>query len=88
MAGLAVQALTIGGFSVALGAFSLTAAVLVVLLFAVATIVALAQERALGRLQDAAPAVKRWGGRLLLLVGGWFIVLALLAGPFRGLFPV
>jgi hypothetical protein len=32
--------------------------------------------------------VKRWGGRILIAVGVWFLVLALFADFFEGVFPV
>lgn len=68
-AGLAGHALTSGEFTAATLAFTTTAVVLVVLLFAAARGVATAQQRLVERLQAGAPAVKHWGGYVLALVG-------------------
>lgn len=35
-----------------------------------------------------APTVKRWGGRIPLVVGSWFIAVAIFAGTFSPLFEV
>lgn len=66
----------------------MTAAVLVLLLFAAAVGVAVAQERLVEHLRAGAPAVKHWGGYVLMLVGGWFVVLGVFADTFSQLFPV
>jgi multisubunit Na+/H+ antiporter MnhB subunit len=60
----------------------------VVLLFAAAFGVARAEEATLDRVKAQAPTVKRWGGRILIAVGVWFLVLALFADFFEGVFPV
>jgi hypothetical protein len=60
----------------------------VVLLFALALLTATAQERTVQALRAGAPAVKRWGGRILLAVGAWLIALAVFAGFFARVFPV
>jgi hypothetical protein len=57
-------------------------------MFALALAIALAQERTVQSIQSRAPAVKRWGGRILLLVGAWFVALGVFAGFFADLFPV
>jgi hypothetical protein len=59
-----------------------------VLLFALALAIASAQERTLQSIQARTPAVKRWGGRILLLVGTWLVALGVFASFFAGLFPV
>jgi cytochrome c biogenesis protein CcdA len=51
--------------------------VLVILLFLMAVAVARAQQRVVERLRARSNDVKRWGGWVLLVVGGWFIVLAI-----------
>ncbi|HZD73192.1 MAG TPA: hypothetical protein VE776_04790 [Actinomycetota bacterium] len=61
---------------------------MVVLLFALAALLATAQQRATTALARSGPTVKRWGGRVLLLVGAWLLVLAVFAGTFAGLYPV
>lgn len=62
--------------------------VLVGLLFGAAVAVAGAQQRTIERIAAQAPAVKRWGGWILMAVGAWFIALALFADFFADLFPV
>jgi hypothetical protein len=57
-------------------------------MFALALAIALAQERTVESIQTRTPAVKRWGGRILLLVGAWFVALGVFAGFFADLFPV
>ncbi len=88
MAGLAAYALTVGGFAAAFTAFALAALVLVGLLFISAFAVAGAQETTLERIKAQAPTVKRWGGRVLIVLGVWFIALAAFADFFAGMFPV
>src|SRR5215211_2445710 len=85
MAGLAIQALTVGGFAAALGASAVTAAVLVGLLFAAALggrHRSAAHSRAL---RAGTPTVKRWGGWVLIAVGGWFVILGVWADQFARL---
>jgi hypothetical protein len=62
--------------------------VLVALLFTAAFTVANAQQATVARVQAQAPAVKKWGGVVLVVVGVWFLVLATFADFFAGLFPV
>ncbi len=77
-----------GGFAAAFAAFLVAALVLVALLFTLALVLAAAQERTVEAMKAGAPAVKRWGGRILLGVGGWLIALAVFADFFAELFPV
>jgi cytochrome c biogenesis protein CcdA len=65
-----------------------TTAVLVVLLFAAALSVAVAQERVAERIQATTPAIKHWGGWILVVVGIWFVMLGAFAATFARLFPV
>ncbi len=51
-------------------------------------VVGTAQEGVVARLRSATPAVKRWGGYILVGVGAWFIVLSVFADFFSGIFPV
>jgi cytochrome c biogenesis protein CcdA len=60
----------------------------VALLFAAAFGVARAEETTLERIEVQAPTVKRWGGTILIAVGIWFLVLAVFADFFEGVFPV
>ena len=53
-----------------------------VLVFLLALAMATAQERVVSPLEASAPAVKRWGGRILMLVGAWLIALAVFADFF------
>ncbi len=69
-------------------AFLVAASALVVLMFALALMLAAAQERTAEALRAGAPAVKRWGGRILVLVGIWFVILGVFADEFAGVFSV
>jgi hypothetical protein len=88
MAGLAAYGLTAGGFAASLAAFVTAALVLVLLLFGLALAVARAQEGLLATLHAHTADVKRWGGRILILVGVWFLALAVFADFFARFFPV
>jgi hypothetical protein len=88
MAGLAGQALTTGGFAAAFSAFVTTAAVLVGLLFSAALTVAVTQERLTERIRATTPAIKHWGGWILIAVGTWFVVLGVFAAAFARVFRV
>lgn len=57
-------------------------------MFTLALSLATAQERTVTAMQVGAPTVKRWGGRILVLVGTWFILLATFADFFARIFPV
>lgn len=57
-------------------------------MFALALLLASARERLVDALADGTPTVKRWGGRILVAVGAWFVVLGLFAGFFADVFPV
>ncbi|MGH3431804.1 MAG: hypothetical protein ACRDQB_03100 [Thermocrispum sp.] len=57
------------------------------LLFAAAVGVALLQNRLVERVQASTPAVKRWSGRVLILLGLWFVALGAFSGVFGELFP-
>ncbi len=72
----------------ALVAFAVAAVALVVLMFALALLIATAQQRTVLALRAGAPAVKRWGGRILLVVGAWLLALSAFADFFARAFPV
>jgi hypothetical protein len=57
-------------------------------MFALAAALATVQEKAVESMREGVPAVKRWGGRVLISVGLWFIALAAFAGFFARIFPV
>jgi hypothetical protein len=77
-----------GGFLSALLAFLVAASALVVLMFTLALALAAAQERTAEALRVGAPAIKRWGGRILVLIGIWFVIIGLFADEFAGVFSV
>lgn len=77
-----------GGRDAAIVAFTVTAGVIVALLFALAAAIEGAQEEALERLEASAPGIKRWGGWILVGVGLWMGAMALFADFFAGLYPV
>ena len=58
------------------------------LLFGLALTLAAAQERTADALRAGAPAIKRWGGRILVLVGIWFVLLGVFADSFADVFSV
>ncbi|MBW3592504.1 MAG: hypothetical protein KY396_02305 [Actinobacteria bacterium] len=80
--------MSFGGFLSALFAFLVAATALVVLMFALAFALAAAQERTAEVLRAGAPAIKRWGGRILVLLGIWFVLLGVFADEFSGVFSV
>jgi hypothetical protein len=57
-------------------------------MFALALALAAAQEETVRSMREGAPAVKRWGGRILVAVGIWFLALAVFAHFFAHVFPV
>jgi len=81
LAGLAAQTLIVGSVLGGVITFSTAALVMVILLFTTAMAVAVAGDSTLRRFRTSGPTVKRWGGRVLLVVGTWFIAVGLLAGP-------
>lgn len=88
LVGLTGQALLTGGFGAALLAYVVAAAALTALMFTMALTLASAQERVVEGMVSGAPTVKRWGGRILMIVGGWFIAVAIFASTFSPLFEV
>lgn len=61
---------------------------MVLLIFGLSLAIAGAQERVVKSLQANVTSVKLWGGRILLLVGAWFFLLAVFANFFADVFPV
>jgi hypothetical protein len=57
-------------------------------MFTLALTLASAQEHVVQGMVSRAPTVKRWGGRILLIVGAWFVLLGVFADAFARLFPV
>ena len=83
LASLAAQTLTVGAVRT-LWAFAAAAVVFAALLITAAVVVSTVSSEALRPMRLAGPAVRRWGGYVLLIVGGWFVVLAVLPGPILG----
>lgn len=57
-------------------------------MFTLAFVLAAAQERTAEAMRTGAPAIKRWGGRILVLIGLWLIILGVFADFFSGIFAV
>ncbi len=77
-----------GGVTAALLAFGVAALMMVLLMFTLALVIGAAQERTVEAMRAGAPAVKRWSGRILVLVGAWFIALGVFSDFFVDVFPV
>jgi len=69
-------------------AFAVAALAMVALVFTLALVIASANDRVAASMGESAPVIKRWGGRLLLVIGAWFLVLAAFASFFARLFSV
>jgi hypothetical protein len=77
---------TTGGFGVALPAYAIAGAMLTTLRFTLALITAGARERSVQAFVSGAPRVKRWGARVMLVVGAWFIIVAIFGHFFAQFF--
>ncbi len=77
-----------GGFAPAFLAFLVAALTMILLVFTLALLLAAGQDRVARTLEESAPALKRWGGRILVLVGLWLLALAVFADFFAEVFPV
>lgn len=86
--GLTGHSLTTGGFAAAIVAFVAAAAVLALLVFIFALVVARAQEATVQAIRARVGQVKRYGGYVLIAVGAWTLALAAFADFFARLFPV
>jgi hypothetical protein len=69
-------------------AFANAAVVIVLLMFLLVFGIATAQETVIATLRAHVGQVKHWGGWILIIVGAWFIILAVFADFFALLFPV
>ena len=65
-------------------AFTTTIAVFAVLLVSASVVATTVSREALQSIRMTGPAVKRWSGYVLLAVGAWFILLAVLSDPILG----
>ncbi len=68
----------------AVSAFATAAVVLVVLLVAASLVVSSVSTEAMRPVRMTGPAVRRWSGFVLLGVGAWFVLLAVLSKPVPG----
>lgn len=78
-----MHALAIGAAPAAFLAFSTAAATLVALLFLLSLTIALVEEQAMRRVRARVTRVKRWGGYVLLIVGGWTFLTAAFPAAWR-----
>jgi len=69
-------------------AFMIAALAITILMFLLSSVIAFAQERVVDTLRSSLTEVKKWGGRILILVGLWLIVLAIFAETFANIFRV
>ena len=83
LAGLAAQTLTVGTTQT-VWAFTTTAVVFATLLITASVVVSTVSVEALRPVRMTGPAVKRWSGYVLLALGVWFILLAVLPSPILG----
>ncbi|MFQ5967046.1 MAG: cytochrome c biogenesis protein CcdA [Acidimicrobiia bacterium] len=79
LAGLAAQGVVIGSVPAGLLTFGTAALVIVGLFFIAAMFAVLAKQSTVQAFRTSGPAVRRWGGRVLIGVGVWFIVLGAFA---------
>lgn len=57
-------------------------------MFVLAALIGTAQQEVAARLRASTPAVRSWGGYILVVIGSWLIVTAIFAEFFAGRFPV
>lgn len=77
-----------GGMAAALLSFIAAALMMTMLMFFLSVAIASAQERLIETLKTKTVMIKKWGGRVLILVGTWLIALAIWANTFVLIFPV
>lgn len=83
LAGLAAQSLTVSATQT-MAAFATAAVVLVALLVTASVVVSLVSSDTLRPVRLTGGAVRRWSGFVLIVVGIWFLLLAVLPGPVLG----
>lgn len=69
-------------------AFIVSGVVLAAMFVGLSFVVGSVQEKTLERIRAGARDVKKWGGWILIIVGSWFVVLAIWAEFFAKIFPV
>lgn len=62
--------------------------ILIIMFVGLSLIIGSAQEQTVKRIQARSPDVKRWGGWILVVIGTWFLALAIWADLFAEIFPV
>ncbi len=67
-----------------IAAFATAALVFAALLFTAAVVVSSVSADALRPMRMTGPAVRRWSGYVLIAVGAWFIVIAIVPSPILG----
>lgn len=77
-----------GGVAAAFLSFIAAALVMTILIFSLSFAIASAQERLIETLKTKTVMIKKWGGRVLILVGTWLIALTIWADTFALVFPV
>lgn len=87
LAGLALHALTIGDQTAAFTAFAVAALTIVSITAVLTLLIGTAQTRLTQTLRSRPQQIKRWGGAVLLLVGGWLLIPAIFPDSFAWLFP-
>lgn len=83
LAGLAAQTLTVGTTQT-IWAFATTAVVFATLLITASVVVSTVSVETLRPVRMTGHAVKRWSGYVLIALGVWFVLLAILPGPILG----
>ncbi|MDX1664859.1 MAG: hypothetical protein R3272_13790 [Candidatus Promineifilaceae bacterium] len=72
----------------AFSAFFVAAVTMSALMFALAVLIGMGQQRAVNVLKVETARVRGWSGIVLMVVGGWLIALAIWADFFARYFPV
>ena len=80
LAGLAAHSLTVSTAQ-AIAAFATTAVIFVTLLITAAVVVSSVSAEALKPMRMTGTTVRRWSGYVLIAIGVWFVVLAVVPSP-------
>ena len=80
--------MTIGNKTIAFTAFVVSALTIAIVMAVLIIAIGTAQAHAVRSLKGATRSVKRWGGIILIMVGGWLLVLEIWADTFAQIFPV
>jgi hypothetical protein len=59
-----------------------------ILMFALSLSIAFTRKRLIETLKAETVIIKKWGGRALIIIGLWLIILAVWADMFARIFPV